>query len=67
MSRETQGQVKEVEGIVRMLNHRPLHADAETYKDFLKQLIKKIDQLTEKYPQLDFKEERKECLTKLEK
>ena len=67
MSRETQGQVKEVEGIVRMLNHRPLHADAETYKEFLKKLIKKIDQLTEKYPQLDFKEERKECLTKLEK
>ncbi len=67
MSRETQGQVKEVEGIMRMLNHRPLHGDAETYKDFLKKLIEKIDQLTEKYPQLDFKEERKECLTKLEK
>ena len=67
MSRETQEQVKQVESVMRMLKHRPLHEDAETYKVFLKQLIEKIDQLTEKYPQLDFKEERKECLTKLEK
>ena len=67
MAPETQRQLKEVENIVRMLSHRPLHADAETYKDFLKLLIERIDQLTEKYPQLDFKRERQECLTKLEK
>ena len=67
MNAATKEQMKEVENVERMLCHRPLHEDTEAYKQFLKQLIQKIDQLTDKYPQLDFKEERKECLTKLEK
>ena len=67
MSTATKEQMKEVENVERMLSHRPLHEETEAYKQFLKQLIQKIDQLTDKYPQLDFKEERKECLTKLEK
>lgn len=67
MSAATKEQMKEVENVERMLSHRPLHEETEAYKQFLKQLIQKIDQLTDKYPQLDFKEERKECLTKLEK
>ena len=67
MNAATREQMKEVENVERMLSHRPLHGDTEAYKQFLKQLIQKIDQLTDKYPQLDFKEERKECLTKLEK
>jgi hypothetical protein len=67
MNTATKEQMKEVENVERMLSHRPLHEDTEAYKQFLKQLILKIDQLTERYPQLDFKEERKECLTKLEK
>lgn len=67
MNKATKEQMKEVENVKRMLCHRPLHEDTEAYKQFLKQLIQKIDQLTDKYPQLDFKEERKECLTKLEK
>jgi len=67
MNSATKEQMKEVENVERMLCHRPLHEDTEANKQFLKQLIQKIDQLTDKYPQLDFKEERKECLTKLEK
>ena len=67
MSTATKEQMKEVENVERMLSHRPLHEETEAYKQFLKQLILKIDQLTDKYPQLDFREERKECLTKLEK
>ena len=67
MSAATKEQMKEVENVERMLSHRPLHEETEAYKQFFKQLIQKIDQLTDKYPQLDFREERKECLTKLEK
>ena len=67
MSAATKEQMKEVENVERMLSHRPLHEDTAAHKQFLKQLIEKIDQLTDKYPLLDFKEERKECLTKLEK
>jgi len=67
ISLDAQLELKEVENVVNMLGHRPLHEDSESYRIFLEKLIEKIDQLTEKYPQLDFNKERKECLTKLEK
>lgn len=64
-SKETVRVAEACEGIHKMLQHKPLQAHSEEYKRFLEQIVLKIDQLTGKYPYLDFEKEREICLTRL--
>ncbi|NLI34900.1 MAG: GSCFA domain-containing protein [Bacteroidales bacterium] len=54
---ETQQLAEECQKIYKAINHRPLHADEKTHKEFLKQIVLKINRLKEKYPYLEFKTE----------
>jgi hypothetical protein len=47
----------ECEKIYKALHHRPLHNDDEAHKEFLGQIVLKINRLKEKYPYLEFKTE----------
>jgi hypothetical protein len=63
---ETRTIAEECEKIKRSLEHRPINKDnVEAYNDFLKQILLKIERLTEKYPNLDFQKERNQCHTLL--
>ena len=53
------------EEIGKALAHKPLHPESDEYKRFLEQIVLKIERLTEKYPYLDFKNERETCHTLL--
>lgn len=54
---ETQQMAEECQKIYKALHHRPLHENEETHKEFLKQIVLKINRLKEKYPYLEFKTE----------
>lgn len=64
-SPETRHIAEECRRIGEMLGHKPFRPDSEEYKRFLKQIALKIDQVNEKYPYLDFQNERKLCHTRL--
>ncbi|KAA6339550.1 hypothetical protein EZS27_012529 [termite gut metagenome] len=64
---ETQELIKEWESIAKALAHRPLREESERYKHFLEQLVLKIKQLTEKYPNLEVEKELDICHTRLRK
>ncbi|TVR88768.1 MAG: hypothetical protein EA411_04010 [Saprospirales bacterium] len=48
----------EAGAISTAVNHRPLHPGSEDHRAFVKAQFKKIDQLSEKYPFVDWSEER---------
>ena len=64
---ETGKVMQECEQIHKDLLHKPLRPDSEDYKRFLGQILLKIERLNGKYPYLDFQNERKLCLTRLNK
>ncbi|NDV60537.1 GSCFA domain-containing protein [Bacteroides sp. 519] len=66
-SKETKTILKEYESIHRDINHKPFYPDSEEYKRFLEQLVLKINQLKEKYPNFDVENELQICLTRLKK
>ena len=47
--------------INKMLSHKPFRPDSDEYKRFLEQIVLKIDRLNEKYPYLDFQNEKESC------
>ena len=55
----------EVEHVMRAIGHRPFDATSDAYKDFLNSLLKKIVDIEEKYPYLDFENEKRQCNTLL--
>lgn len=57
--------MQESEDIRKALTHQPFHPSSTEYKRFLEQIVLKIDRLTEKYPYLDFQNEREICHTRL--
>ncbi len=57
--------MEECEKISKSLYHKPFRPDSEEYKRFLGQIVLKIDQLSKKYPYLDFQKERELCLIRL--
>ena len=63
--KETRGLVESVKEIKNMTEHRPLHPEAPAYRDFLHQILLKIERLSEKCPYFDFEKEKELCLTKL--
>jgi hypothetical protein len=52
---ETLSVVEECEKIHKALSHRPLHPEDKAYKEFLGQIVLKINRLKEKYTYLDIK------------
>lgn len=55
----------EIEAIMRATAHRPFDADSEGHKIFLRNLLKKIEAIEEKFPYLDFGNEKTQCNTQL--
>ncbi|MBP6064867.1 GSCFA domain-containing protein [Bacteroides sp.] len=56
---ETRTIMHEYENIRKALAHKPFHPDSEAHKRFLGQIVLKINRLNQKYPYLDFENERK--------
>ncbi len=56
---------EEVEDIIRATAHRPFDAASDGYKSFLRNLLEKIEAIEEKYPYLDFENEKTQCNTLL--
>lgn len=57
--------MKTVEEINRALTHKPFHPESDRYKDFIKQILFKIDKLKGEYPYLDFQKEIELCRIRL--
>jgi len=58
---------KQVQKIVKAVNHRPFHPKTNSYKDFLGSNLDKIKQLNIKYPFIDFHEEKLYFTEEIEK
>lgn len=67
MDGDTHQQLAEVEALVKMLGHKPLHKHTAEYESFLRQILLKIDELKKKYPYFDWSKEKELCLTQLNK
>ena len=66
MDKTTKDVLKEVGQITIALNHRPLNASSDAYKQFLIQTLLKINCLQSKYPYLCLLEYEKEIANKLD-
>jgi hypothetical protein len=64
MSNETLNDMKDVESLVKAINHRPLHADNEAYKHFLGQTLLKINLLKKNKPYICIEKKEKSLLNK---
>ena len=64
-AKETRDLMESVKEIKNMTEHRPLHPDAPAYRDFLHQILLKIERVSEKCPYFDFEKEKELCLTRL--
>ena len=53
------------EEIHKALAHKPFRPDSEEYKRFLGQIVLKIEQISGKYPYLDFQNEKELCRIRL--
>lgn len=58
-SRDTQNTLKKVEEVLRAVEHKPFNPDSETYVLFLENLMKKINDLENRYTYLDFYAEKR--------
>lgn len=57
--------MQESENIRKALSHKPFHPESDEYKRFLGQIVLKIDRLNQKYPYLDFQNEKEICHIRL--
>lgn len=57
---DTKPIIKEISNWRKQLDHRPFHIETEEYKVFKKLLLKKTEELQERFPFLDFSKELKE-------
>lgn len=64
-SKDTFQIIKEWEGIQKALNHKPFDAQSETYRNFLTQIVLKINQLKEKFPYFELQKEIEQCQAQL--
>lgn len=58
---------KEIEEIARALGHRPFNASSDSYKKFISGTLRRIAELEEKMPYLDFEKEKEQCNTLLKR
>lgn len=65
MSADTQQLMKQCNDLSQALSHRPLQPQSEQNRRFLQQIMLKIEELSEKYPYLDFQNEKALCRTRL--
>ena len=65
MNADTQQLMKQCNNLAQALNHRPLQPQSEENYRFLQQIMLKIEELSEKYPNLDFQNEKALCHTRL--
>lgn len=57
--------MKEIESIVKSLNHKPFRPQSAEYSRFLGQILLNIERLKEKYPNLELQKELDRCHTLL--
>lgn len=57
MNQPTLQILKEIENILRLINHKPFNPQSESYKQFVTQTLLKIEQFNENRPYLCFKKE----------
>jgi len=58
-SEETKKQLGEIEKINVAMRHRPFNQQSKSFQDFIQKNLKSLDEIERKYPELDFKEERR--------
>ena len=58
-SEETKKQLGEIEKINAAVLHRPFNQQSKSFQDFIQKSLKSLDEIERKYPELDFKEERR--------
>lgn len=56
--KDTNEIIKEIEKIIQAKNHRPINPDANSYKKFIENQIKSIEELEKNYPYLNFSEDK---------
>lgn len=64
-SAETCQIMKEWEEIRKALNHKPFDAKSVAYREFLTQIVLRIERLKEKFPYFDLQKETEQCQTQL--
>ena len=57
--------MREWQDIRKGLAHKPFNPESEAYRKFLSQIVLKIDQLKEKFPNFDVQKELEQCKTRL--
>ena len=67
VNKETIKLNEEIEAVVRATAHRPFDAESDGYRNFLRNLLGKMTDIEEKYPYLDFENEKERCNTLLSK
>lgn len=65
LSDEARDIMQETERVRKALSHKPFRPDSAEHKHFLEQIVLKIDRLNQKYPYLDFQNEKEICLIQL--
>ncbi|MCK4561973.1 MAG: GSCFA domain-containing protein [Flavobacteriaceae bacterium] len=55
ISEKSHPMMKEIDNIQKSLNHKPFREDSEKHQQFLKNLEDKIEIVTKKFPQMNFK------------
>jgi len=63
LDKQTAEDLQTIEGIIGSLHHRPFHQESEAHRQFLSNLLQKMERLT---PEFDFSKEIKEVSGKLE-
>ncbi len=58
---DTRHALEEWEGIRKALNHRPFDTHAEAYRDFLTQIVLRINRLEQKFPYFNLQKELEQC------
>ena len=61
----TKGIMKEWQDISKRLSHKPFNPDSEAYRNFLSQIVLKINRLKEKLPYFDVQKELEQCRNRL--
>lgn len=64
-SKETKRIMDEWEEIRKALNHKPFDAHSESYRNFLTQIVLKINRLKEKFSYFDLQNELEQCQARL--
>lgn len=63
----TQKLCDETEAVMRAMEHRPFDETSEGHRRFLRNLVQKMEAIEEKYPHIDFENEKRQCNTLLDR